>query len=274
MVFKNLFKGHDGPKKIISITRESVCMGDDCTAPNEKHIEVLENDKMTHVFSKIVTYLPKMENVIWAIDTGKKVLGYIVMDKDTHCCFELCDSDQLFLNMDIHHLHCSYFHSGSFTYQTAENVVIEKYSECKTLLEKVKCQMKECFLEELKIKSGSIQIWGEWFGRPYDNIHVVKSVQWSKSEIVIHFNKGESLYIKHPSIITNEENKFMIEDATEILWVWYDYGKEPTYDHLYVREYLKDEKGVIMRVEGKRKEVNDQSGIIYSPKNKIALIIQ
>lgn len=260
--------------KNISVTRESVCMGDDCTAPNENVIKVFKHDMISTVLLKVAQSLPQMNHVIWAIDTGKKVLGYILMEDALHYQFELCVEEQAFLNMEIYQLHCSYFHSNSFHYRENENKHMEQNKQSKTLLEKVKCQMAKRFIDEIKIKGGGIQIWGEWFGRPHDNFHVIKSAQWKLDEIILHFEEGESLYVQNPSVITNDEKSFIVDTASKILWVWYSYGKEHTYEHLYVREYIKNIDGVILRVEGKRKDITKQPDIIFQPQRKIALIIE
>ena len=39
--------------------------------------------------------------------------------------------------------------------------------------------------------------------------------------------------------IINENERLVIKDATRVLWVWYDYGREHTYENLYVRQYTK-----------------------------------
>ena len=169
--------------KYVRVDRQSVCMGDDCTAPNEKLISVGERDRLLDIFQMITVYLPQMCDVIWAIDSGKKVIGYIIVGMDKQVRYELCIKDQVFCELDIEVLHCSYFHQRSFEYCNGNDCeVVEKYPECRTLIDKVKCCMKERFLYELKINSGSLCIWGEWFGKPHDNLHIIETVQWEKDE--------------------------------------------------------------------------------------------
>ena len=59
----------------ISVDRESVCMGDDVNAPNEKILNLDEGDVLSDVLGKVAVYLPLMSDVIWAVDSGRKVLG-------------------------------------------------------------------------------------------------------------------------------------------------------------------------------------------------------
>lgn len=256
----------------IKVDRESVCMADDVTAPNEKILDLEEGDKLSDVLKKVAGYLPQMSDVVWAVDSGKKVVGYIILDGCQQSDYELCEPDSVFSKMEIRALHCSYFHSRSFMH-SVNGEMVEKYPERWTLLEKAKCSMQERFLDELRIKGGSICIWGEWFGRPYDNFHTVESVQWRKTEIVIHFDQGESLYIYNPANIINEEKRFVIGEATKVLFVWYYYGKEHTYDNLYVRQYIKDADGNLLRAAGKRRDVRNGEGIAWKPLGEVALSI-
>ena len=259
----------------IRVDRESVCMGDDFNAPNEELLDLGDRDKFSDVLKKVAYYLPQMSDVVWAVDSGKKVLGYILMDQNRQHRFELCQRDKLFSDMGIRALHCSYFHSHSFMHNV-NGVITEIFPKQKTLLDKVKYSMKERFLEELKIEGGSLCIWGEWFGRPYDNFHTVESVRWERTKISIHFDQGESLYISNPTKTVNQKRKLLIGDASKVLFVWYEYGKEHTYDNMFVRQYTKSEDGKILRAEGKRRDVNNNDGVVFLPlgKNAVSFVNQ
>ncbi len=258
----------------IRVDRESVCMGDDCTAPNEKRFPIRESDMLSDIFQMIAGYLPYMRDVVWAVDSGKKIVGYIMMDMNGPVRYEFCLEDQVFYKLDMKALHCSYFYQGKFVYTNGEDgAVVEKYPECKTLLDKAKRCMKERFLDELRVKGGSLCIWGEWFGRPHDNFHIVDTVQWTKNEIVLTFNEEESLYISNPVGIINENERLVIKDATRVLWVWYDYGREHTYENLYVRQYTKSADGKIIRAEGKRRDIKKDDGVVFFPVGENAVCL-
>lgn len=147
-MLKRLFCGRKMNDKYIRVTRESVCMGDDCTAPNVKLIPVEEKDMLSDMFQKIADCLPYIhDDVIWAVDSGKKVIGYIVMDIDHEAQYEFCLEDQVFCELDIEAFHCSYFYRRKFVYRNGENgEMVEEYPECRTLLDKVKCCMNDRFL--------------------------------------------------------------------------------------------------------------------------------
>ncbi|MDO4945191.1 MAG: hypothetical protein Q4E74_08355 [Ruminococcus sp.] len=69
----------------IKLQRESVCMGDDCNAPNEKIVQLDDNTTVSEFLGYCaVNYVPKIHNSVWVIsdiDFRKKyVIGYIVTD--------------------------------------------------------------------------------------------------------------------------------------------------------------------------------------------------
>ena len=65
--------------------------------------------------------------------------------------------------------------------------------------------------------------------------------------------------------IINENERLVIKDATRVLWVWYDYGREHTYENLYVRQYTKSADGKIIRAEGKRHAIKKDDGVVFCP---------
>ncbi len=69
----------------VILQRESVCMSDDCNAPNEKIVQFDDNTTVSEFLEYCaVNYVPKMHNSVWVIsdiDFRKKyVIGYIVTD--------------------------------------------------------------------------------------------------------------------------------------------------------------------------------------------------
>ncbi|MCH5350204.1 MAG: hypothetical protein J1E40_12825 [Oscillospiraceae bacterium] len=240
----------------IKVTRDSVCMGDDVTAPNTEFLDMHKKDMLSDALKKVEKYLPQMSDSVWSVESRGKVLAYIVMDEYKKTVCELCHPDTLFSEMKVRSLHCSYFPHKAKTF-------IEEGRRC----------MGERFAEELLIEKGSIQLWGEWFGRPYDIVHTIESVKWSSTEIVIHFDKGETLYITDPVEIINEKNQLIIGDASKVLFVWYEYGKEQTYDNLYVRQYIKNNDGKILRAKGKRRDIGSSVGYPFQTGENAVRII-
>ena len=78
-------------------------------------------------------------------------------------------------------------------------------------------------------KNGTLMFWGEWFGRPMDNYHVVTDSYWEKDNILfIKLSNGEVITIHNPQNITSNETKFYINDASLITFEWFYYGREHT----------------------------------------------
>ncbi|GEM_PF-4545725 len=258
--------------KEVKIYRESICMGDDCNAPHEDTLLIPEDAPLLAVFEKISEYLPNMSNVVWAIDSGRKIVGYISTDNLGISQYDICEKNSYFGKMRIEKLHCSHFHANSFKYMDGK--MGEEYLDCDTLLEKVKRCMNHRFADEIIINGGSISFWGESFGRPHDNFHRIETVRWERENISIHFSEGESLYVTEPVGIVNSEQKFEIQDAAKILWVWYLYGEERSYENMFVLQYKKNHKGLIIRAEGKRSQVKDGDGMIFQPKEPCAVYLR
>lgn len=118
-------------------------------------------------------------------------------------------------------------------------------------------------MNELIINGGNLSFWGEYFGRPHDNFHRIETVRWEKDRILIHFTEGESLYVTDPIGILNNEHEFAIQNATKVLWVRYCYGKERSYENMFVRQYEKDDNGMIIRAEGKCSLVKEGYGLPF-----------
>ena len=90
-------------------------------------------------------------------------------------------------------------------------------------------------------KRGTLQFWGEWFGRPMDNYHTVVDVLYNKSDnvLILLFDQGEKCTIFNPASIVNEPKEFHIDDAYKIVWEWYYYGKEKVPSNLNRITYTK-----------------------------------
>jgi hypothetical protein len=86
---------------------------------------------------------------------------------------------------------------------------------------------------------GSLCIWGNWFGRPMDNIHKITSVSFDqdKNILTLTFDNNERLTIWNALRITEEKTKLQIDNADKVLWEWYFYGKPQTKENLFFEEY-------------------------------------
>jgi hypothetical protein len=105
------------------------------------------------------------------------------------------------------------------------------------------------FVEGLpaKNKVGTLRIWGQWFGRPMDNVHECISCRVGSDSIILTFNEGETLTIWNPGDVTVQNSTILtFSSATRVRWEWHYYGrpKDPT-NRMFI-EYL-NESGMLLR---------------------------
>lgn len=99
-------------------------------------------------------------------------------------------------------------------------------------------------LEE-NIRSGSLCMFGCWFGRPMDNIHRSCSANFSNNLLTINFDQGETLEIWNPSKLIIDGNVLKIAKASKIKWSWFYYGKPQTPENLRTQEFIVNGNNVI-----------------------------
>lgn len=122
----------------IEVDRDSVCMADDCES-HKVMMNFPEHTRLSHLMKELIGYLPSMRDVVWAIRSDIGMCGYIITDKKMNISFELCGSDRLISEMKIRKILCKYYYPSCFSYLDGDTGKrIRKYSECPTLLEKVK----------------------------------------------------------------------------------------------------------------------------------------
>jgi len=88
------------------------------------------------------------------------------------------------------------------------------------------------------IKSGTLRIWGEWFGRPYDNIHTITAAIAEGDRLVISFDQGETLIIESPNNAAFDQGKFQITTASRVRWEWFSYGRDRLPENLQFLDYV------------------------------------
>lgn len=117
--------------------RDSVCMGDDCNAPNAKDLYYASNERLSDFMDSVSRYVPSMRNVVWSIECKDKVIAYLIFDENANCKYELAISDMEVSRLVEKKIYCRYYYERKlFDYRT--NPPVDLYPECKTLLEKVK----------------------------------------------------------------------------------------------------------------------------------------
>lgn len=89
------------------------------------------------------------------------------------------------------------------------------------------------------LKAGSLRLWGEWFGRPYDNIHEVTACDADGDLLRIHFNASELLLVWSPEGHTADDRVFKIQNADRVRWEWFAYGRTKTAENRYFMDFLR-----------------------------------
>jgi hypothetical protein len=87
------------------------------------------------------------------------------------------------------------------------------------------------------IKSGSLRIWGQWFGRPYDNVHTISGAKAVDDALVLSFHGGETLTIYKPERSVFDNDVFRVALASRVRWEWYYYGRSRSPENLYYLDY-------------------------------------
>lgn len=98
------------------------------------------------------------------------------------------------------------------------------------------------------LHSGTMRFWGDWFGRPMDNIHrATHAIYDEKTDILtMIFDDEEECIIYSPVGITSTEKTFYIEDAKVVIWSWYYYGREHTEQNRFQIKYAKESADTIL----------------------------
>jgi hypothetical protein len=96
-----------------------------------------------------------------------------------------------------------------------------------------------------RVKQGSLRMHGAWFGRAYDNVHVVCSARAGGRDLVIGFRGGEELTVADPADWEFNAATFRISGAARVTWRWYDYGRPHRPSSRFTIEHWTDENGVL-----------------------------
>jgi hypothetical protein len=90
------------------------------------------------------------------------------------------------------------------------------------------------------VKAGALCFWGEWFGRPYDNIHQIVSCEVEGEVLKLHFNEDETLFVWSPHRLKADQKTFRISGAAKVRWEWFYYGLPKIEINRYFMEFVKD----------------------------------
>lgn len=122
-------------KKII-VKRDSICMADDCTAPNSCEFTFGSEDRMKDLIIKISRYVPEMKDVVWSINSNGNPIAYVNFCADDKK-FDLITENILISELKNTNFYCKFYNSSKlidFSINPPELL----FPECETLLQKVK----------------------------------------------------------------------------------------------------------------------------------------
>jgi len=87
-------------------------------------------------------------------------------------------------------------------------------------------------------ESGSLCVYGDFFGRPYDNVHrAIAATLDPEGCALIGFDDHETLRVWDPEGIHIGAGEFRVERASKVRWEWYSYGDPRTPENLYFIEH-------------------------------------
>jgi hypothetical protein len=64
------------------------------------------------------------------------------------------------------------------------------------------------------LKRGTLRMFGDWFGRPWDNLHTIVAAEAEENCLILHFDEGETLRVWEPGGDEADASLFRIWRAT------------------------------------------------------------
>jgi hypothetical protein len=96
-----------------------------------------------------------------------------------------------------------------------------------------------------EVKRGSLRVFGDWFGRPLDNIHIARRAVAEDDDLVVTFDEDEQLRISSPSRWTFDNEVFRVERARRVVWTWFYYGRPKLAENRFTIEHWIDADGAV-----------------------------
>lgn len=87
-------------------------------------------------------------------------------------------------------------------------------------------------------------MFGDWFGRPYDNFHQPKGFMFSDGVLTITFNEDETLTIWNPASILIDERTLLVRNADHVRWEWFYYGRLKLKENRFYMDYVRTPNGI------------------------------
>ncbi|MGH7148751.1 MAG: hypothetical protein ACREKR_06540 [Candidatus Methylomirabilales bacterium] len=100
------------------------------------------------------------------------------------------------------------------------------------------------------VKRRTLRIWGDWFGRPFDNVHTIVGCAVERDRVTLLMDKGETLTIWNPGSFQIGGDVFIVGSAERVLWEWFPYGQDEDLRGRNHEDYVRG--GDIVTVSHKR----------------------
>lgn len=95
------------------------------------------------------------------------------------------------------------------------------------------------------VKQGTLRMFGDWFGRPWDNVHIVRTVRADEHHLIVGFDEDEELVISDPASWSFDAETFRVIEASRVTWRWYYHGRSRQPANRFTIEHWVDESGVL-----------------------------
>ncbi|HEV2754977.1 MAG TPA: hypothetical protein VG318_04295 [Actinomycetota bacterium] len=101
-----------------------------------------------------------------------------------------------------------------------------------------------------RLKRGSLQFFGEWFGRPGDNNHSIVAAEADENRLRLTFDDDETLDVWDPKELELQSDQlFVIRSASRVRWEWFHYGESKTPDNRHFIEYRYGDNAIQRRAD-------------------------
>ncbi len=109
------------------------------------------------------------------------------------------------------------------------------------------------------LKAGTLRMFGEFFGRPYDNLHSIVGAVIEADCLVVHFDQGETLRVWDPREVIANRHTFRVTFASRVRWTWFSYGSRHTPADVCFMDFRHTDEGVLLSWQ---RSWSDDSGSI------------
>ncbi|NHN24853.1 hypothetical protein FIA58_004105 [Flavobacterium jejuense] len=100
-------------------------------------------------------------------------------------------------------------------------------------------------------KGGTFRIYGDWFGKPYDNYHELKYAEFDKqlNRLTLVFKENERLEIYNPRHIFEASTFLKVVNADRITLTWFYLGKTHVKENQYYLDYKRNNNKIVTQTD-------------------------